>query len=343
MGFKHFIYSNQSAIGTWVTPARAVPVESFDIQHARESLNLNVTGAGRAPYLTVLGAKPVTATLVIPWWTINVASLFNCMMTTLDTDSPNAGVYDHDMLFDDTTYPKWFSGQGKYTATLARNLLGAAIDSVKITAATKAAAKLEFGLIAKDEGKAGGTWDFDGSACPAVVASPTYGTLRRPLMFYDATVTIGGTPSLSDGRLTIGSGTTYSKLSQAAITISNNIDSDGFGLTPDPTVQETIPGNRDIELAFDMSWSDYATTFYDNARAGTAMAFDLALVGPTITGVYKYEAHITIPSVFFDPVNLPPIDGDKSKKTISVVGKAQTDTTTGVDFGLSVRTSEATI
>ncbi len=346
MSYEHFIYSKQSVFGTWVTPARALPVENADIQSNREKLNLGVTGAYRAPYVHVLGAKPVSLALALPWWTLNVGTLLNLMLTDIAVTEVSAGaVYDQGMLFDDTAALGCLSGQAKYKSDTARNVLGAVPNAVTIAAAIKEAVKLNFDMPAKDEALAAGTWDFDGSASPAVIATPSYATLRRPLMFYDAAVVIGGTPAFNDttNKLSIGSGTSYTKLSSLEIAINNNIDTDGFGLAQDPTAQELLPGNRDTEVTFEMSWSDYATTFYSAARAGTAMALSLDLIGPVITGIYHYEGHLCLPSIFFDPANLPPISGDKSRKKIQVKGAAQQDTVTGKDFGLWIRTSEATL
>ena len=347
MSSEHFIYSKQSAFGTWVTPTRALPVESADIQSGREKLNLNVTGAERDPYVHVLGAKPVSLALVLPWWTVNVATLLNtCLTDNAITEISAGAVYDHGLLFDDTAFLGALSGQVKYKSDLARNVIGAVPNGLTIGAAIKEPAKLTFDFIAKDEAIAGGTWDYDGvTASPAVIASPTYGTLRRPLMFYDAGVVIGGTPAINAGtqKITLGSGTAYTKLNAIEFAINNNLDADGFGLVADPTVQELGPGNRDIQVTFEMSWSDYATTFYVAARNGTAMAVSLDLVGQVIASTYKYEAHIVAPSVFFDPVNLPPISGDKARKKIQVTGTVQKDPTTGVGFGIWLRTGEATI
>jgi hypothetical protein len=347
MSSEHFIYSKQSAFETWSTPARAIPVENADLQSGREKINLNVTGAERDPYVHVLGAKPVTLALVLPWWTVNVATLLNtCLTDNAITEISAGAVYDHGMLFDDTAFLGAISGQIKHKSDLARNVLGAVPNGLTISAAIKEAAKLTFDMLAKDEAKAGGVWDYDGvTASPEVIALPSYGTLRRPLMFYDAGVVIGGTPALSGTtqKLSIAGGTTYTKVNAIEFAINNNLDADGFGLVADPTVQELGPGNRDIQVTFEMSWSDYATTFYDAARAGTAMAVSLDLVGQVITDAYKYEAHVLAPSVFFDPANLPPISGDKTRKKIQITGAVQKDPITGVGFGLWTRTGEATI
>ncbi len=50
-----------------------------------------------------------------------------------------------------------------------------------------------------------------------------------------------------------------------------------------------------------------------------------------------------MPSLFFNPVELPPLDGDNAGKTQTVTGKAQVDTVTGKAFNLWLRTGEATL
>jgi hypothetical protein len=216
---------------------------------------------------------------------------------------------------------------------------------VVITAAQKAAVALGIDLVAKDEALCGGTWDYDGvSSSPAIISPSAYPTFIRPLMFYDALVTTGGTPAVNGTtkKMTVSGGTARSKIDNVVITINNGLDVEGFALANDPTVQELYPGDREITVSFDISWSDYATTFYDAARAGTALALSLDIVGPTIAAANKHEAHLVIPSVFFDVTKLPPLEGSQSRKKRTITGKAQLDSVTGYDFGLWIRTSEST-
>ena len=91
---------------------------------------------------------------------------------------------------------------------------------------------------------------------------------------------MGGTPSLDDPSnvVSLSAGTAYAKVISFEAVINTNVDTEGFGITMDPTRQEIVAQNRDTTFALEMSWTDYATTFYDSARAGTSMAFEAAFV-----------------------------------------------------------------
>lgn len=342
---KHFIYSKETSPYTWVTPAKAVWVDSAQITGKREVLEQRTTGVGRDPLMNVLGAKPVNGPVALKWWVNNIGTLFSTFLRDGAIGNVATGVYDHGLLYDDTVGFLAISAQQKYNATLGINVLGAAVNGVTIAAASKEEVKLDFDFIAKDEAKCGGTWDWSGAASPAVVASPSYPTVGRPLMFYDALITMGGTPALTDAtnKIAVSGGTAYAKLRNLSVALGHNLDADAFGLTQDPTIQEISPGDRTIEVSFDISWTDYSTTFYDAARAGTPLALTWDLIGPLIDATYHNEAHIVIPSLFFSPVELPPLDGDNAGKTQTVTGKAQVDSVTGKSFNLWLRTGEATL
>ena len=340
----HFAYIREQSFGTWVTPTKWLPVDSMGVASSRAKIELPVSGADRGIYLHVLGEKPVGGPLGHPWFPVNVASLIRTFMTNLTTTNVSTGVYDHAFLYDDTANLGSFCGQKRYTPSLAQSFVGAMVNTFTLSVETKAAAHLAYALLCKDEVRNSGTWDYNGSAGPAVLA-PSYPTVRRPLMFYDGAIAIGGTPTL-DGttkKLSLAGATTYTKISKVEIVMNHNLDADGYGIVQDPTVQELIPGGRRGEVSFEISWSDYAATFYDAARAGTAMALSLDLVGPTLTGAYKYEGHALATSLFFDPVTLPEINSDSARKKLTLKGAMQTDLGAGVDFGLWIRTSEATL
>lgn len=335
---EHFVYAPETVYGTWVTPTKAIPVESVELQTAREAVDLRVTGAGRGLYERVLGAKPVNGSLVCPWWTSYIATIFKSFLR--DTATTGAGPYTHTFLPDDTADLLGLSIQEIYSASLGLDILSATVNAVTINAAVKEAVKLTFELEAKDEALAGGTWDYSGGAAPALVASPgsLYPAIARPLMFYDAAIVIGGTPSIASKIISVAAGTAYVKVANVEIKIDNGLDTDGYGLVADPTRQELPPGNREITCKFEISWTDYSTTLYAAARAGTAMAFQLNLVG-----LSNAEAHVIIPSLFFDPAKLPAVAGDSKKRTLSLTGKAQLDSVTAKDINVWIKSGEATV
>lgn len=347
MSVKHFILSKESPAYTWVTPAKAIWVDSAQITHKREVLPQRTTGVGRGLTYNVLGAKPVNGPVSMKWWRTVVGTIFSTFLRDNAITNVATGVYDHGLLYDDTVSLLALSIQQQYSAAVAINVLGAVVNAVTLSAATKEEAKLDFDFIAKDEAKAGGVWDYDGvTASPAVISiTNQYPTLSRPLMFYDSQVAFGGTPAFNDttNKLSVGSSTTSSKVRNLSIALNHNLDADAYGLVQDPTLQEISPGDRSIEVSFDVSWTDYSLTFYDAARSGTPMALTWNLIGPLIDATYRSEAHIVIPSLYINPSDLPPLDGDNAGKTQSISGVALVDTVTSKDFGLWLRTSEATL
>jgi hypothetical protein len=351
MALEHIVYKRETTFGTWVTPDKWLPVSTFNINSAREVLDDSLTGlANRGLYGTVLGGKPVNGNIGLPWHFVNIGSIFRSFMRDCTTTNPYAGVYDHAMLFDDTQGLLGLSvqAQHKYVAgagdNLAINILSAVCGSMKIAMATKERVLLDGAFEAKDEAKAAGTWDWSGGASPAEIATPAYSAVLGHFMFYHAAVVIGGTPAISGGKISVGGGTTYSKINTLDISIDNGLDAEGFGLTTDPTRQEIWPGDRKITADFEISWTNLSTTFYDAWRAKTQMALLVDLVSATtIASTYKYEAHIAIPGLVLDPATLPDIVGTKEKRKQSVSGRAQVDATTAKDFGIWIRTSEATL
>jgi hypothetical protein len=262
------------------------------------------------------------------------------MRTTATT---GADPYTHSFTFDDSVGLLGNSIQKIYKSsatTVGQNVLSATVNSFTITAAQKEKVVLAFGAEAKDEGLAGDTWDFDGSASPAVVANPDtlYAAVARPYMFYDARVSWGGTAAIASNIVTITSGVDYAKIQNLEVVVDSGVDTDGYGLTSDPTRQEIWPQAREITVTFDISWTDYASTFYDAARAGTEMALELDL---NISA--NAEAHVIVPAVVFDPNKLPPLSGDSVKKVLSLTGKAKKEATSAVDFNIWFISGEATI
>ena len=149
--------------------------------------------------------------------------------------------------------------QQKYTSAFAVNIVSAVVNQWTIAAAQKEAIKNTFDFIAKDEAKAGGVWGLRwlDSVRPAVISTPSYPAILRPLMFYDAGVSIGGTTAYSatTKKITVTGGTAYPKINNIQIVVNNAVDAEAYGLSkPDPTIQEAQPGDREITVSFDISW-----------------------------------------------------------------------------------------
>jgi len=337
MSCQHFIYSPETVYGTWVTPAKALPIDESTIQAEREAIDLRTTGACRGLYYRTIGAKPVGGTVKLPFPSAYIGSWLKTFMR--DTATSGSGPYTHTFLFDDTTNPLGISIQQQYNASVGLNFLSCVTSSLTISGTAKDAVYLEFAMLCKDESLAGGTWDHNGGASPALIASPgsLYATRSRPFMFYDAAITIGGTPSIASKIISVSGGTAYTKVLSAKVTLDLGADADGYGLVADPTRQEIVAQDRSITVELELSWSDYSTTLYSAARAGTPLAFVWDL------DAGANEAHIIVPALFFDPMKLPNLTGSSAKPTVTLTGKAIYDTVTGQSFNLWLKTGESSI
>jgi hypothetical protein len=345
MATKHFLYSAESAFGTWVTPAKAIEVNSVDIGSEREVIDLRQTGAMRGIKQRVLGAKGVGGSISTPWHVDGISTILKQFLR--DTATTTNDGYIHGFLIDEENPLLGLSIQKVYReGATALNILSAIVNTWTITAASKEIVQLEFAMLAKDEALVGDNWDYDGSATPTYVSNPgtLYPALNRPFIFSDGQISLGGTPSLNATTkiISLSGATAYAKVLTATITLDNGLDAEGYGITQDPTRQEIWPGNREITVTFDISWTDYSETFYDAARAGTPLAFEFAMVGPELNGTTA-KANVVIPSLFFDINKLPPISGEQGRHIITVSGKAQEDTVTGKDFNVWMENDEATI
>jgi len=352
MTIEHFLYAAESTFGTWVTPNKAIRVDSADIGTDREVIDLRQTGSGRGLSQRVPGAKGVSGSVSMPWHVAGVGTILKQFMR--DTATTSNDGYIHGLLFNDELPLLGLSIQKVYktssgASTTALNILSAITNTWTITAANKEVARLEFAKLAKDEALAGGsnTWDYNGSASPGFVSNPgsLYPTLYRPFVFYDGQILIGGTPSLNGSTkvISVSGATAYAKVTTATITVDNGLDAEGYGITQDPTRQEIWPGNREITVTFDISWTDYSETLYNAARSGTSLAFQLSLVGPEVSGGAIAKGNAIIPSLYFDPNKLPAISGEKGRRMLSLTGKAQYDSVTGKDFNVWIESDEATI
>jgi len=342
MPTEHFLYAKEPSFGTWTTPNKAIHSASADFGTEREVIDIRATGSGRGILQRVLGAKPVSGTLSTQWRVANIGTILSCFMT--DAAFTGNDINTHALLFDDEEPHDGISVQNVYrTGLTAQNILSAYVNTWTISATNKETVDLEFAFLAKDEAVVGNNWDYNGGATPTYVANPgsLYPAIKRPFMFYDAQILIGGTPSGPTGNIISVSGSTaYAKVLSTTITVDNGLDAEGYGITQDPTRQEIWPGNREITATFDISWTDYSETFYDAARAGTPLAFQLSMVGPLV-GAEQAEAHVIIPSLFFDPLRLPPISGEQGRRILSITGKSQEDTVTGYDFNVWFKSLDA--
>jgi len=352
MNPQHLVISPETAWGTWVTPAVAIPVDEFSFKPKRDRTRRMTSGASRAPYASWLsGAKEVSGSIKMPAWGEQLGKfLVAAQLTNVTSAQPAVGtdptVYEHAFLADDTAafaIADALSVQAQYNASIGINILGMVINKLAFECKAGDILTLNLDFMAKDESKIGGVWDYDGStASPAIVASPTYFSRAiLPFVFTGAVLTTGGTVS-KDGttkQLSVADGTAQAKIESLAFSMENNVEMPAF--MGGPCAGEATLGNRVISGSFDRSMATVSTTFYDEWRAGSQVALQLQFVGQIITNAYRRELTITCPLVDFDDADWPAIAGDKKRTTRTVNWTAVEDPTLALDIGVTIRDTQA--
>ena len=323
MPCEHIIFDEQVADWvTWVTPDKAMPVDSFSLDPGVEYVTRRVTGTCRDLNYAWLGQKLVTGSLEMPFWW-EYMGYFLKASGLHDIDSTQQGAttaYQHGFIPKHDTMPLGLSVQAKRDADDADNVLGVLLNSVTISCTAGEPVVFSAEYIGYDEAPTDGTWDYDGStAAPAVIASPTYfASTVLPFRFQHATLNVGSTLTW------VGGENVYTKAGGAAATIesieitwTNNYD-------PRVFLGSRVPGNvigQDFEVSgrFDLDQSTVSETFRNYYRAGTTNAIWVEIdSGVEADTGYNYLARVVVPNVFYNAGGLPDVSGSNDRRMQSV-------------------------
>lgn len=324
---EHIIVAQETVFGTWVTPTVAFPSTKGNHTIGRNYIPKRYTGSSRTLRNNFQGSKSPSGSLEMDLWPENMGVFFKAAgLSNISSAQPDAAnsptVYRHAMLLEATNLLDSLSLQFQRSASAATNILSAIIEQIVIKASKEEVATIAMDFLCKDEAAAGGTWDYDGSASPAVIASPTYiASTLTPFRYFDAAITLGGTPSLTGNEYSIAGGVAQAKIEAIQITIKNNLDQAHF-LTSDPTPGVIHAQNFEVSVQLDLDQSTLDSTFYDHARAGTRAAINLDFVGAIISDDETYELSITLPEVSFEEANWPELSGDQARRVQSASGMA---------------------
>lgn len=328
MPVEHIIVGPQTAWETWVTPDKAIPVDTWSADPGIERNDRRLSGAGRALSRRWPGKKLVTGSFEMPCWEeymglIWKAAGLNDITSTRIT--PTTGVaYEHGIFPDDSAVPAGLSVQMKRDGTHAQNLLGVLINTLTLSCAAGEPAIISGEWIAKDEAPTGGYWDYDRTeAAPAVVASPAYfATDIMALMFYGAAINVGGTLTWDATKqvFSLTGGTDYADIELIEVGIENNWDARVF--LGNKTAKNVVGQDRAITCKFDLDQSTINEVFYSMYRDGTNAAMKLTFTGRNIEAGNDYEHEVVLPLLDFGPVPMPDISGSQDRRMQSVSATA---------------------
>lgn len=326
---EHVIVKKQSAWGTWVTPDKAIPVDSWSLDPGAARVERRVSGVGLGLKYNWLGGKLVTGSFEMPGWMSYLGLFLQAAgFTDIVSTLKSTPAYEHGMLINDASQPAGLSVQLKRTAAAASNLLGVMINKLTFNCQAGEPLVMSGDYIAKDEAPTGGTWDHDGSAAPAVIASPAYfASTILPFRFHHAALTIGGTVTFNDTTniFTISGGTAYT-VEMAEVSLDNALDPRLF--LNNRTAQNVVAQDRSVTGRLDLDQSTYNAALHDLYRAGTRAAVSLYFnSGTIIASTYDYELEIVLPLADFGNAPLPDIQGgnERRKQSVEFTGLVGTD------------------
>jgi hypothetical protein len=342
---EHFIFSNEAAFGTFVAPAKAIPIITCDIASKRGLVIPDLTGYGRSRNVAFQGEKPVAGKLeclALPGY---VGSLFKALMTAVTSTKVGAtNAYRHKFLFDDTAPCGSLSLEKQYSTSEAQFAKGVKIARLVISCKSKEPARLSFDLVGQDECWAGGTWE-DASAAPAAPTTPIPypASLQLPFRFDIGQLLYGGSLALTAGEIVVTGGAALAFVEAAEITIEIPQEP-VYVINNTPCLGYLRDQGRRITIKADLDWIGADDDFVDYHRAGTEGVLQLKFVGAVIETTYHYELVCTLPRVKPAEATPPAIQGAKTRRTQSVLYEALYEpTTTSKDFGLALQNAETTV
>lgn len=321
MPVEHVIFEQQSAWKTWVTPDKAIAVDSFSLDPGIARVRRRVTGTGRQERYSWLGSKlPSGSFEMLAWYEylgywIEAAGFTDVASTQQGATS----AYEHGMLPGETL-SNGLSVQLKRDSDDADNILGLLISRLQFACQAGEPLMLSGDYIAYDEAPTDGTWDYDGATgAPAVVASPSYfASSIQPFRFQHATLKSGVSVAFDDPTniLTPSSGAAIT-LETLELTVDN-------GMGPRVFLGNRVAGNvAPLEWAvtgrMDIDQSAVDETFRNLMRAGTQTALQVAFdSGVEADTGYNYELEIVVPNIDFDQAALPDLSGSQDRRMQSV-------------------------
>jgi len=340
MSAEAFMWADESAWGTYVAPTKAVPVRSAGINPETTFMEAGVTGGGRARRPGAAGEIAVNGPMETLLYAQDLGWLIRSFMGARQQSAAGAG-YKNKLLPDDELAHTSFSIQKRYSDTRAESIIGAKVNTFRISARSREYATANFEFAAKDAAASGGTFS-DGVAAPAVVDPVPYTAgLRDGLKFYQAEMLLGGTTALTTGEIVVSGGTARCEIDNVELEANFNLAADAYGLClDDRTTTSMDEGLREISLRFDPNFSVVGFEFYNAWRNGTPAVVQLHFRGPEYESNFRDDIKITLPHVVYQSAPNPDVNAEYGIKRVSVEAAAYLDPTLLVDWGIVIQTTD---
>ncbi len=341
---EHIIFADQTAWKTWVTPTKAIPVDSWSLDPGIERVERRVTGQSRALKYRWPGKKLPAGSFALPaWWEYLGSFVKAAGLHDVKNGAAGTGAYKHGFIRKDDTLPGGLSVQLKRSASAADNVLGVLVNKLTLGCQAGEPLILSGDYVAYDEAPTGGVWDYDGTtAAPTVIATPAYfADSILPFRFEQASLLIGSTLTWvsADNTYTKTGGTAYA-VEMAELSLENNYD-------PRVFLSSRLAGNvigQDFKVSgrFDLDQSSVTSAFRDLYRAGSKSTLWLDFdSGVTASAGNNYRLTVVVPNIDFDKGGLPDLSGGQDRRTQSVEFTGLVDAN-GVDISIYLVDKQAT-
>lgn len=340
MSAESFMWADEGAWGTYVAPTKAVPVRSAGINPETTFMQPGVTGGGRARRPGASGEIAVNGPMETILYAQDLGWLIRSFMLTRAQSAAGAG-YKNKLLPDDEQAHTSFSIQKRYGAARAESIIGAKVNTFRLSARSREYATVNFEFAAKDAASSGGFFS-DGAAAPAVVDPVPYTVgLRDGLKFYQAEVLIGGTTSLVAGEIVVAGGTARCEIDNLEIEANFNLAADAYGLCLDDRTTTTMDeGLREITVKFDPNFSTVGFEFYNAWRNGDPVIIQAHFRGPEYEPGFRDDIKVTLPYVVYSSAPNPDINAEYGVKRVTVEGEGDLDPALLVDWGIVIQTTD---
>lgn len=339
-GSEHFIFGEESSLGVWTTPDKALQVRSVTLTGSQPQMVPDETGGGRGQRPGSPGEIGATGDVVSTLHPTVLPFLYRSVFAIRSKVAAGTG-WRNSMLIDDDVDFDTFSIQKRYRADLAESIRGCKVTTFVIGARTKEFATSTLTFVGKDSTVNGSVWS-DGTSAPAVVDPVPYDPVYvEPFKFYQGVMRIGGTTALVGDELVITGGTERVDFDNIELTANFNVGTDAYGINlGDRTVQSLDEGRREITVKFDPNFNTTSTEFYEAWKNGERAQIDLFFEGAAYNLTNKYQMKITLPWVVYSNGANPEVNNAYGLKRHTVEGMAFVDPETEADIGFVVQSPE---
>lgn len=340
-----FKFQDTGDYGDWVTPDLRSPIETSAFNGGKELVTLPDTeGTTRAPSAFVQGLMQASGNVTMSAYPVGFIE-WVIRAILIDNVSTVSGTgFINDLLPDDSTNQlPWFSIQEVYNSTFARNSRGCVPTKWTLSVGAGAVVKSAFDFVVQDISQTGGFWSDGTTAAPGVAGGSTIASpMPRPYIFSNAQILTGDGISKVGNKLDITNPIAICTIDSFSFELDLAVEGKPAVCQGPPTSKRTENGLRKATLTFDNSWAVQNSTYWEIMQTGQTVYAQISLISPDVydTGLpFEMITTLTRMQLASEGDGTPQLDGTKTSKMQSITMESFEDLATGVDLGITIKSS----